>query len=118
MIFKDAKASKDIENIPAARGYEPCLNCGQSWDYHGGWACKTDHRAPYSKIPNNQKYITKSMLDSIGLTLEQYQKPSTSAVTSAPMGEVPQWKASLSLSMRTGECPCGVNRQVCHYHNK
>lgn len=127
MIFKDYWATWDTEKYPASRQTDDkCLNCGQRRIVHRGWRCDD---APSGSIffddgPRTTCYVTQSMLNSIRMTLEEFlaSKPAPCGPTVQPplvvkpTSENPQWKTSLNLSMRHGECPCGVARAVCSYH--
>lgn len=89
MIYKDVGSSYDTENDPAER-VGNCLHCNQNWNYHYGWCCDTTVEI-FSACRPERRYVTASMRDSIA-------------------GGVIEPKA------KSYECPCGIVRVDCTYH--
>jgi len=125
MIFKDYWATWDTEKYPASRQMDDkCLNCSKKRFSHFGWSCVHPGRIFFEDVPRSCCYVTQSMLNSIRMTLEEFLASNPAPCGPAvqpplvvkPTSENPQWKTSLNLSMRHGECPCGVARAVCSYH--
>lgn len=140
MIFKDAFASKDRDDMPCSRGVNTlCLNCGNPYFEHYGWSCSRSRpttQSNFSKLSAHEHYITTSMLSSLGYLDDElyfYHKHRASVVLDPGRGlgpaspavprpvtpahaEKPQWLVSRMSSTAPGECPCGVARNICSYH--
>lgn len=112
---------------------------GHSYPFNGLSSVNTNDYASYNGYwPQNplqiwakSHYITKSMLSSIGLNdINDYYNyffnmyynsqpiPNTTTSTSKKLTNefLPDWKLSRALSIKSGECPCGISRQWCSYH--
>lgn len=143
MIYKDSSAQYDIEFEPADRA-EDCLNCSEDWNNHDGWKCvgiPWAYKANGSRSTNfndylpTEKYLTKSMRNSIIINTSAWFTYAKSPRDTAPATEIgarpfslifdepahqtvkptiDQWQAW--AHNHPGDCACGIKREICDYH--
>ena len=128
-VYKDKHASSDFDVVPGNRPSEVCLNCGRLHGLHFGWACKEHYNVmnfgEFSKLHHTQRYLTKSMYESMLTSL------ASSISTFNPKDYinpnlVPKAKQSIDDNMndwrtwakvRTGNCACDIPKHQCKYHS-
>lgn len=135
MIFADSEAHHDTPSKPAHRPGN-CMQCFRIWKDHHGWACPdsaiTMRGRTFENLHAAYRFCTPEMRATVSNAVwSANEKPLGSRGLSKPVAptaakpvpqppqkslEVPQWKLSLSLSMKDGECPCGIARSVCSFH--
>lgn len=129
MIYKDDDSCYDVEFEPFDRS-EQCLNCLNDWESHDGWKCGgvPSHFAPNGSRSTNfrdygsdEKYLTKSMRDSIiVMNTGKWFNTNPWVVTNGKPAHqttkptIDQWQAW--AHNHPGDCACGIKRETCDYH--
>lgn len=127
MIYKDAKAEFDEDNLPSCRSDEECLNCGAEWDDHCGWSCPGGDEKNFYCLSPEDRYETQSMRASLSapkvaiMVAQQKLKarplPQAKDLSSLPQvqtKDLSDWRAWRNQA--PGECPCGIVKTMCDYH--
>ena len=124
MIYLDKGAYYDVEDFPVSRGFEKCLNCNYTIDFHSGWNCNAfSGEQRFHHIKPNQRYLTQSMQNSLGTQIN----------TSSTI-DIKKVQMDLDFSNKTekhseqdwrawahnvpGDCPCAIKRIECQFHKK
>ncbi len=91
----------DDDECPYDRGHKVfCLNCGENWNFHDGWACDLDSEETCkSELKESERYLTHDMVTTIDIR------------TIRPVGE-----PIVQSKTKSKECPCGIIRATCDYH--
>ncbi len=126
MIYQDTYSCGDSEECPAKRYYEKCINCNGSWGEHEGWMCENywvekgynikqhDHLTFFNNCPLAHRYLTQTMVDSMPNNFDNLNQNAVSTTTLDSRMDISCWKAW--AHNRPGDCPCGINRNDCSYH--
>lgn len=130
MIYKDEKAIYDTDKdvwprIDDNGCVSRCINCGCGWVYHHGWACPDGYskdpqrRVLFSQLTQDLRYLTQSMLDSLGAPPTIPAPPTLRSIpVAAKLKEEKSDKDGWRFfrNAAPGECPCGGTIGVCPYH--
>ena len=112
MIYKDLLSLLDKEDYPANRVGEVCLNCGEGFFFHRGWACNIlATNTSFKDVLHWQRYETFSMAESI--FLEDTIKISIKQHTKEKY-DISDWRAWAHNV--AGDCACGIKKHLCDYH--
>jgi len=118
MIFKDLLSPLDSESKPGNRIGEFCLNCGEGYFFHKGWACDVAaQNTNFSALKPSHRYETFSMISSIFIETEQvkYDSNQSAAVTNTTNKyTISDWQAWAHNV--PGDCACGIKKHLCDYH--
>lgn len=132
MIYKDFVSFYDSHHTPYNRRAN-CLNCGNGYNYHIGWACEVHFDATtrtdcFSIYRQDNQYLTQSMKDSIVSNANNFAALSRSwkdphifmdelhvePVHQTVKPTIDQWQAW--AHNQPGDCACGIKKDSCDYH--
>lgn len=116
MIYSDPQAAWDVDYCPADRKKELCVNCGNYYSSHNGWACNYHATGRFSELDEDKRYLTNSMIvslipnqtDDFAVIVE----PAPITVKSLETHQPESWKAW----SHNVPGDCGIRKEMCDYH--
>jgi hypothetical protein len=131
------EAFKDTVDEPGERpdnNTGQCLNCSEHWGHHHGWACSWTFKKYKETRRNNlaswERYRTPDMKEDLseagkealrlalaGISYFGRLDVTKSASVTEKETDIGDWRVWRASSIAKHECPCGIDRRNCSYHN-